>query len=55
MYLLTSLAVTQSGARATLQAETAVNYHQFTLGLGGALTLVGPTLDPLAGISDAVQ
>jgi hypothetical protein len=43
VYLLTSLAVTQSGARAMLQAETAVNYNQFTLGLGGALTLIGPT------------
>jgi len=43
VYLLTSLAVTQSGARAMLQAETAVNYNQFTLGLGGALTLIGPS------------
>jgi hypothetical protein len=42
VYLLTSLAVTQSGARAMLQAETAVNYNQFTMGLGGALTLIGP-------------
>jgi hypothetical protein len=42
VYLLTALAVTQSGARAMLQAETAVNYNQFTLGLGGALTLIGP-------------
>ena len=43
VYLLTSLAVTPSGARAILQAETAVIYDQFTLGLGGALTLIGPT------------
>ncbi len=43
VYLLTSLAVTPSGARAMLQAETGVNYDQFTLGLGGALTMVGPT------------
>lgn len=42
VYLLTSLAVTPTGARTMLQAETAVNYTQFTLGLGGALTLIGP-------------
>jgi hypothetical protein len=37
------MAVTPSGARALVQAETAVNYDQFALGLGGALTLIGPT------------
>jgi hypothetical protein len=42
VYLLTALAVTGTGARAMMQAETAVNYQQFSLGLGGALTLIGP-------------
>ncbi len=42
VYLLTALAVTRTGARAMIQAETAVNYSQFSLGLGGALTLIGP-------------
>jgi hypothetical protein len=42
VYLLTSLAVTASGARAMVQAETGVIYDKFTLGLGGALTLAGP-------------
>ncbi len=42
VYLLTSLAVTKSGARAMMQAEIVVNYNTFTLGLGGALTLIGP-------------
>ncbi len=42
VYLLTSLAVMPSGARAMAQMEAGVNYDQFTLGLGGALTLIGP-------------
>jgi hypothetical protein len=42
VYLLTALAVTPTGARAMMQMETAANYTQFTLGLGGALTLIGP-------------
>jgi len=42
VYLLTSLAVMPSGARAMAQMEAGVTYNQFTLGLGGALTLIGP-------------
>jgi hypothetical protein len=42
VYLLTALAVTAIGARAMMQAETAINYDQFSLGLGGALSLIGP-------------
>jgi hypothetical protein len=42
VYLLTSLAVTASGARAMAQQEVAVNYNQFTLGPGGPLNLFGP-------------
>jgi hypothetical protein len=43
VYLLTSLAQTPSGARAMAQMEVAVIYDQFSLSLGGALTLAGPS------------
>ncbi|MGZ4831679.1 MAG: hypothetical protein ACXVZQ_02055 [Terriglobales bacterium] len=52
VYLLTSLAVTPTGARSMMQAETAVTYNQFTLGLGGALTLIGP--NPLFGTPNSM-
>ena len=42
VYLLTAMAMTPTGARAIMQAETGVNYDKFRLGLGGALTLIGP-------------
>ena len=42
-YVLTSLAVTPSGARAMAQMEVGVGYQNYTLGKGGALTLIGST------------
>jgi hypothetical protein len=43
VYLLTSLAVMPSGARAMAQMEAAVKYDfSYNFGIGGALTLIGP-------------
>ena len=43
VYLLTSLAVTPSGARAMAQMEAGVRYDaSYNFGIGGALTLIGP-------------
>ena len=43
VYLLTAMAQTQTGARAMAQMEVGVNYDHFSLNLGGALTLAGPS------------
>ena len=43
VYLLTTLAVTRTGARAMAQMEVGVAHDQFNFGLGGALTLLGPS------------
>jgi Tfp pilus assembly protein PilX len=43
VYLLTALAQTQSGARAMAQMEVGVTYQQYSISLGGALTMAGPS------------
>jgi len=44
VYLLTSLAVTPSGSRAMTQMEIGINYSAgYTFGIGGGLTMIGPT------------
>ncbi|MFB3916756.1 MAG: hypothetical protein ACE14M_08505 [Terriglobales bacterium] len=42
VYLVTAMAQTQSGARAMAQMEVGVTYNQFTMNLGGAVTMAGP-------------
>jgi Tfp pilus assembly protein PilX len=52
-YLLTALAQTSTGARDMVQMEVGVTYDHFSLNLGGALTLAGPS--PTFGTPNSSQ